>query len=518
MNNLRPTILAIDDTPTNSLALGVALESRFELQIATSGEEGLVLAKQMPPDLILLDVMMPGMDGYEVCKRLKADPRLRNIPVIFVTAMTETEAESTGLALGAADYLTKPLNVDIAGQRIHNLLEREQLRKEVEAHRNHLEEQVERRTAELMKSEARAAHILQSSADGLYGVDATGRITFINPEACRILGYEPESAIGQDAHALFHHSHEDGSPYPVTDCPSHQALAREQEVRIDTEVYWHADGRPIPVTYALHPMTLGEGNRGAIIGFVDMSARRAASFAREQALLAAENLVRVRNEFLSNMSHELRTPLNGILGFAEIGLRCHDPEKAHNAFEKILISGKRLLGQISDILDFSKIETGKINLTISDVILSQVIEDAVELVRERARARHLNLIVELAPNLPNPCQCDALRLGQVLFNLLTNAIKFTEHGSVTLSANHEDGQLVFRVSDTGIGITHEAIGHLFLPFGQLDGSRTRRYGGSGLGLVISKRIVELMGGDIHVESLPGAGSTFEVRIPHLAPG
>ncbi len=149
MAEQRKEILIIDDTPTNLLTFGAALSNEFKLRIATSGEEGLVIAAKSPPDLILLDIMMSGIDGYETCRRLKADPILRKIPVIFITAMTESEAESAGLELGAADYITKPLNIKIARQRIRNLLERESLRKEVELYRDHLESLVEARTLAL---------------------------------------------------------------------------------------------------------------------------------------------------------------------------------------------------------------------------------------------------------------------------------------------------------------------------------------------------------------------------------
>jgi signal transduction histidine kinase len=145
----RPSILAIDDTPTNLLTLGAALNADYQLRFATSGEEGLAQAEASPPDLILLDIMMPEMDGYEVCRRLKAVPKLHDIPVIFVTALVEVDAEAVGLALGAADYLTKPININIARQRIANLIERERLRREVEAQRDHLEELVQQRTAAL---------------------------------------------------------------------------------------------------------------------------------------------------------------------------------------------------------------------------------------------------------------------------------------------------------------------------------------------------------------------------------
>jgi len=150
MTNKRPKILIIDDMPENLLTLGAVLANDFELQICTSGVMGLELAEQSPPDLILLDVMMPEMDGYETCKRFKADPILGRVPLIFVTAAVESNAEYAGLELGAADYLTKPINIKIAKQRIRNLLERESLRKEVEAYRDYLEDLVEARTLALL--------------------------------------------------------------------------------------------------------------------------------------------------------------------------------------------------------------------------------------------------------------------------------------------------------------------------------------------------------------------------------
>jgi hemerythrin-like metal-binding protein len=150
MKATKPKILAIDDHPENLLMLAAALEADFQMQIATSGAKGLALASEIAPDLILLDVMMPEMDGYETCRRLKADHRLRSTPVVFVTALGDVDAESAGLALGAADYITKPINVEIARQRIKNLVEREQLRKEVEVHREHLEDLVQDRTNALV--------------------------------------------------------------------------------------------------------------------------------------------------------------------------------------------------------------------------------------------------------------------------------------------------------------------------------------------------------------------------------
>ncbi|HYN79057.1 MAG TPA: ATP-binding protein, partial [Lamprocystis sp. (in: g-proteobacteria)] len=388
---------------------------------------------------------------------------------------------------------------------------------ELEQYRLHLEDLVQQRTAALIETEAKASHILASSADGLYGVDADGLITFINPAACTLLGYRPEQVVGHCAHDRFHHSRPDGSPYPVQECPSHNALRLGRETRIDNEVYWHADGHAIPVMYAIHPMLHNGAVTGAVISFVDMTTQRAAALAREQALIAAENLARVRSEFLANMSHEIRTPMNGVLGFAQIGCRNYqDSEKARNAFEKILTSGNRLLGVINDILSFSKIEAGKLTIEAISFSLDEALAHAIELIADRARAKGLDLRLARAPNLPASCIGDPLRLGQVLLNLLSNAVKFTQSGQVILSAARQGDQLVFQVSDTGIGMNEEQLGQLFNPFQQADGSTTRRFGGTGLGLAISKRLLELMHGDIRVDSTPGVGSRFEVRLPYVA--
>lgn len=398
----------------------------------------------------------------------------------------------------------------------HDITERKRTEAELAQHRQHLEALVQQGTAALLATEARASHILQSSADGLYGVDPQGLITFINPAACTLLGYHAEQLIGASAHALFHHSRPDGTPCRPEDCRSENAIRQGRKLRVDNEVYWRADGHAVPVMYAVHPMLQDGINTGAVISFVDMSEQRAAAAAREQALIVAENLARVRSEFLANMSHEIRTPLNGVLGFAQIGnYHYGDAEKARNAFEKILLSGNRLLGVINDILDFSAIEAGKLKIEQTEVSLRELIEHAVELVRDRAHAKCLALRVDRAPDLPETCIGDPLRLGQVLLNLLANAVKFTAAGGIGVSARRVGDQLVFIVTDTGIGMSEEQLEHLFNPFQQADASITRKFGGSGLGLAISKRIVELMGGDILVESSPGVGSRFAFQVPFV---
>lgn len=235
----------------------------------------------------------------------------------------------------------------------------------------------------------------------------------------------------------------------------------------------------------------------------------------ERARAEAERLARIKSEFLANMSHEIRTPLHGVLGMAHIGLRTSSESRAREAFGKIINSGSLLLGIINDILDLSKMEAGMLKIESTPVELLPVLDETLELIGERAASKSITLELERADDFPAICLSDPLRLRQVLLNLLSNAVKFTETGKVSLYAGMDGGQLLFRVADTGIGITDSQIGGIFNPFEQGDNSTTRKFGGTGLGLAITERIVKQMGGNIRVESIAGAGSKFEVRLPYL---
>ena len=391
---------------------------------------------------------------------------------------------------------------------------RKQAENDLKNYRDHLEQLVEEKTSALLAKEAQARHILDSSADGIYGVDQMGRITFINRAACELLGVTAEEVIGQSAHQRFHHHHADGRPYPIEECPAHRSILEGHMIRVDDQVYWHSDGHMIPVMYAVHPVIEDDQIKGAVTSFIDVSELRAAGEARERALLAAENLARMRSEFIANVSHEIRTPLNGILGFAEIGLRVESvPDKARDAFNKIRTSGRRLLGVINDILDFSAIEAGKLGIEPETMSIPQLLAQAVEPFHERAQAKGLKLLSKLGPNLPDHCQGDATRLVQVLGQIIDNAIKFTTQGEISVAAEYRQNHLHLCVSDTGIGMTPSQLSGLYTPFQQGDGSDSRHYGGTGLGLAICKRILELMGGSIHVTSQPGVGSIVNIAIP-----
>jgi PAS domain S-box-containing protein len=235
----------------------------------------------------------------------------------------------------------------------------------------------------------------------------------------------------------------------------------------------------------------------------------------EGARIEAERLARVKSEFLANMSHEIRTPLNAVLGFAQIGQRESRGIKSQEHFNRILDAGQLLLGVINDILDFSKIEAGKFHVESRPFQLSSVIANAASFVAGAAKQKGLAYTVDAAPDLPEWVMGDTQRLQQILVNLLSNAVKFSNQGEVRLRVAREGNEIHFKVFDTGIGMSEEQITRLFNPFVQADNSTTRKFGGTGLGLAISRKLSQMMGGDITVESAPGAGSASKMveRMP-----
>src|SRR5690606_16106153 len=235
----------------------------------------------------------------------------------------------------------------------------------------------------------------------------------------------------------------------------------------------------------------------------------------EQKSRELEAASRHKSEFLANMSHELRTPLNAVLGYAELiqdGIYGEVPKKMAEVLERIQQNGRHLLGLINDVLDLSKIEAGELTLSPVDYSMRELALDVASATEALASEKKLALEVDVPADLP-PGRGDERRLAQVLMNLVSNAIKFTEAGSVSIRAKVEDGSFVVSVTDTGIGIAPQDRERIFGEFQQVDSSSTRKKGGTGLGLAIAKRIVELHGGRIWVESTLGQGSTFAFTLP-----
>jgi PAS domain S-box-containing protein len=336
-------------------------------------------------------------------------------------------------------------------------------------------------------------------------IDAQANIIFANRGASDMLGYAPEQLQRMNLADL----RQDFDPQQWAD--HWRELQQHGNLSYET-VNRHRNGqeRHVEVNATYFEMD-GQGYDLALGR--NISERKQLESARESALLEAERLARTRSEFLANMSHEIRTPLNAVLGIAQLGARSNRGRKVQAQFVSILDAGQLLLGLIDDILDFSKIDAGKLSLEQGQVVMGDLIDQAVELTAVRAYAKGLDFQVLEAPDLPVQFSGDPLRLVQVLVNLLSNAIKFTDAGGVTLKAERAGEMLVFSVSDTGIGMSEAQIDKLFMPFEQADGSTTRRFGGTGLGLAISKRLTTMMGGDLSAQGQVGHGMTFQVKLP-----
>ena len=257
-----------------------------------------------------------------------------------------------------------------------------------------------------------------------------------------------------------------------------------------------------------------DGEASWALGTVqDVTDIKVAEITTRQALVEAKRLAKLRTEFVANMSHEIRTPLNAVLGLARMGQRSAADEASGECFGRIDDAAQRLLQLVNDIFDFSKLESGQIKPESKPFRLRGLIETLAEALKSGALVRGLECRIEVDQDLPTWVEGDALRLEQILANLTSNALKFTERGSVGLSVSAKGQDLLLTVSDTGIGISEAQRGSLFQPFEQGDNSTTRRFGGAGLGMSVTASLVALMGGQISVQSQPGEGSCFRVQLP-----
>jgi signal transduction histidine kinase len=362
-------ILIVDDDPRNLQLLGTILqENSYDIEFATSGKAALDWINIKKFDLILLDINMPGMDGFEVCTKIRSNPEMVHIPIVFLSAETERESILKGFELGAQDYITKPFD------------------------------------------------------------------------------------------------------------------SRELLVRIRTH---------LALKDALEKLEIEKEH--------------------------AQSADHLKSAFLATMSHELRTPLNSILGFTGILIQgkpgpLNDEQKKQLGM--VQNSARHLLSLINDVLDISKIEAGQLKINLQKFNLPEVIKKVVETNKPFAERKDLKISVSIDENI-NDITSDSMRVQQILLNLLNNAIKFTETGTISIRCFSISDFVKIQITDSGIGIESEKIEQLFKPFMQIDTGLTRKHEGTGLGLSICKKLTEMLNGKIEVESKPGSGSTFTVILPYI---
>lgn len=352
--------------------------------------------------------------------------------------------------------------------------------------------------------------IMETIGDGLYFSDRNGIVRYVNPAFVDLLGWRPAQVIGKPGHPLFHMP--PGSDDKDSACNILAAVAAGQRYSGE-ETFWRADGRALPVELIAAPVFEHGRPNGSVTVFRDITIRREAERALRQAKEAAEAVARAKSEFLANMSHEIRTPMNGVIGMAELLLDSPLTVEQRSQVKTLLDSAEHLMGILNDILDLSKIEAGAMVLHPAPFSPAELLEGARQMYAPLARKKGLRFEVRCEEPLPPQLIGDALRIRQVVFNLVSNALKFTEHGEIEIKLSWHTQRLRIEVHDTGIGLGPEVLARLFQPFEQADASTTRKYGGTGLGLALCKRFVELMGGEIGATSEVGKGSAFWFEIP-----
>ncbi len=377
-----------------------------------------------------------------------------------------------------------------------------------EAH-DQLEARVKERTAELAEKQAQIRTAMDSMSGGIFMVDKDLNLRVFND---RLQAYYqlPGNVvrIGASIREMLQVRAERGDYGPGD--PQQLVEERLQAYR-NSSIERHEDKMPDGRVIEVFRAPTGDG--GVVAVFNDITDRKRMESELVAAKETAEAATQAKSSFLATMSHEIRTPMNAVIGMSHLALKTDLTPRQRDYLTKIQLSANALLGIINDILDFSKIEAGKLRMETADFALDEVLASVSTVVGHKAEEKDLEFLFSVGSDVPQDLRGDSLRLGQVLINLAGNAVKFTEKGEIVIDVQTAERsgpriKLRFSIRDTGIGMSPEQVGRLFEAFTQADGSTTRKYGGTGLGLTISKRLVELMGGEIFAESEPGKGSTF----------
>jgi PAS domain S-box-containing protein len=366
-----------------------------------------------------------------------------------------------------------------------------------------------------IQQKQRLRHIIDAVPCGILMIDTHGRIRELNEGLCVLLGYDRLSLLGESLTTILPDRYLQNRPNLIAELIK-QAHDQPDGVNVSFKAVCQT-GNELAVSVDFKEMQ--DGNELTLIAsLVDISERRQHERQLQEAVAAAEAAARSKADFLANMSHEIRTPMNGIIGMTAIALETELTQVQREYLTMVQDSANYLLHLINDILDFSKMEAGKLQLSPIDFQIRDFLKKRLKILQATAQQKNLSFVIEVDQSVPDWLHGDPDRWIQVVINFVSNAIKFTEHGGITIAIKivetRDDNLLLYcNVKDTGLGITQEAQQHIFDAFTQADNSTSRRYGGSGLGLSICRQLMDLMGGRIWVDSQPGQGSQFQLLVP-----
>jgi PAS domain S-box-containing protein len=504
-------ILLVDDHPQNLLALEAIL-SPFGHQLvkASSGDEALKALLLDEFAVILLDVQMPGIDGFETAQLIRAHQRTAHIPIVFITAIHRSPSHIyRGYASGAVDYIVKPFDPEVLRSKVAVFVELFQKTRLIKRQAKQIHDQ------QVVSLENRYRSLTEALNVPMWAERASGETSYANHAFLEYVGTTAASAKGFKTAGLVHP--EDMTKVTFETSRSPQAEMFQIEVRLrrhDGVFRWHV----------IRSVREHENN-GRIVIATDIDDRRRSEDAladlverEREARAEAEEANRAKDSFLATVSHELRTPLNAILGWAQLLMEGQlDDEQRESAIETIERNAKAQSRLISDLFDVSRIVTGKISLEMRPVDLRQIVEDVAQSLQPDLHAKGILLELHLE-KINEPVSGDASRLQQVIWNLLTNALKFGAK-KIRVGVERDASGLVISIVDDGQGIGADFIPHVFDRFEQADSRSTRLQGGLGLGLAIVRHIVEAHGGNVSAESDgAGKGARFTVRLPVSASG
>jgi len=500
-------LLLVEDNIDHAELTEIALRkniSDLEITKAFSAKSCLSLLENNSFDMILLDYSLPDKNGLAVLEEIKK--RGIQTPIIVVTGMGSEMIAVKAIKKGAYDYLIKSegylVTLPVTIQKVLK--------------NRGLEERLD-------ETEQRYKDLVENANDGIYILDKNGRFLLINNKIVEFTGYSRNELLKMHFRHII--AREEKSKWPRLI----RKLQKEKSLEHIRTMIQTKTGQKIHIELNVSPVYKNSkinGYRGIARDITSQMQTEKEIRKQSEELKKLnqelkkknkelEEIGQLKSQFVSNVSHELRTPLNGVLGYAELlrdGIYGPVNDEQKKALQNIIFSGNHLLDLINEILDFSKLQNCQMELYKEIFSVYNLIDAVAATVKPMLRNLPIELIIQMPPELP-AVYVDSQKIYQVFINIVGNAMKFTQRGEIKIEARLVDSEILFSVHDTGIGIAKENIPLIFEEFRQLDGSNTRRYGGTGIGLSLSKRLIELHGGRIWVESEVGKGSTFYFTLP-----